>query len=352
MPISVSLLAGSPFSHRGFLRERFSCRQGLRRQRRHLNKQRFARFVQWHFSSRHRHPVLARKQAKTYKFNPLKDVQDLRRPESSSASFEDDWLRRRPGQTAGFPQGGWPRRLGTFFENRRHHRHPEEPRRPPTDFRHRLRTIQRHAGRNRFFPKNTNWPDVRPLPGPAPSAPGPSSICASIAAASAFLHRSRSALGRQDHQEGAGMETPEGRTRKHCVDQAMDDSLRRPRHQVHVHHAEATRRPFASGLEKEGSSHRQGRASRASSAGGTEMTSQWIRFMIEEYLTKDTYIAPTYGNTLMGLARRRHAETREHYKIAYYAPQTARRGPGGWTSKTTPRKSKSARPAGVLLTKR
>src|ERR671935_281694 len=36
--------------------------------------------------------------------------------------------------------------------------------------------------------------------------------------------------------------------------------------------------------------------------GGTEMTSQWIRFAIEELLGPGVYIAPTYGNTLMGLA--------------------------------------------------
>ena len=31
--------------------------------------------------------------------------------------------------------------------------------------------------------------------------------------------------------------------------------------------------------------------------GGTEMTSQWIRFAIEELLGPGIYIAPTYGNT-------------------------------------------------------
>jgi len=54
--------------------------------------------------------------------------------------------------------------------------------------------------------------------------------------------------------------------------------------------------------------------------GGTEMTSQWIRFTIEEYLGKDVYIAPTYGNTLMGLAAA-ELPVPPDYKIAYYAPQ-------------------------------
>jgi len=55
--------------------------------------------------------------------------------------------------------------------------------------------------------------------------------------------------------------------------------------------------------------------------GGTEMTSQWIRFTIEELLAPDVYIAPTYGNTLMGLAVAAMPRPEEQYKITYYAPQ-------------------------------
>src|SRR4029077_14001523 len=55
--------------------------------------------------------------------------------------------------------------------------------------------------------------------------------------------------------------------------------------------------------------------------GGTEMTSQWIRFAIEELLGPDVYIAPTYGNTLMGLAASDMRTAEQNYKIAYYAPQ-------------------------------
>jgi hypothetical protein len=73
-------------------------------------------------------------------------------------------------------------------------------------------------------------------------------------------------------------------------------------------------------LEKEGSS-----ISKAGITGifigGTEMTSQWIRFAMEEYLGPDVYIAPTYGNTLMGLAASEMPKASEGYKIAYYAPQ-------------------------------
>jgi phenylacetate-coenzyme A ligase PaaK-like adenylate-forming protein len=55
--------------------------------------------------------------------------------------------------------------------------------------------------------------------------------------------------------------------------------------------------------------------------GGTEMTSQWIRFAIEELLGPSVYIAPTYGNTLMGLAASEMPTAEQGYKIAYYAPQ-------------------------------
>ena len=55
--------------------------------------------------------------------------------------------------------------------------------------------------------------------------------------------------------------------------------------------------------------------------GGTEMTSQWIRFAIEELLGPDIYIAPTYGNTLMGLACSDMPTAADNFKITYYAPQ-------------------------------
>jgi phenylacetate-coenzyme A ligase PaaK-like adenylate-forming protein len=74
-------------------------------------------------------------------------------------------------------------------------------------------------------------------------------------------------------------------------------------------------------LEKEGSSIVKS-GIKGIFCGGTEMTAQWIRFAIEEYLEggKDVYIAPTYGNTLMGLAAAEMPKPPD-YKIAYYAPE-------------------------------
>jgi len=77
---------------------------------------------------------------------------------------------------------------------------------------------------------------------------------------------------------------------------------------------------LAGRLEKDGSSVAQ-QGITGIFCGGTEMTSQWIRFAIEELLGPGVYIAPTYGNTLMGLAASEMPAAADGYKIAYYAPQ-------------------------------
>jgi len=54
--------------------------------------------------------------------------------------------------------------------------------------------------------------------------------------------------------------------------------------------------------------------------GGTEMTAQFHRFAVEE-LCKDIYFAPTYGNTLMGLATHKQPfDPADNYAIIYYPP--------------------------------
>jgi hypothetical protein len=76
---------------------------------------------------------------------------------------------------------------------------------------------------------------------------------------------------------------------------------------------------LAARLEQEGSSIAKAGIT-GIFCGGTEMTSQWVRFAIEEFLGPGVYIAPTYGNTLMGLAAADMPEPPD-YKITYYAPQ-------------------------------
>ena len=54
--------------------------------------------------------------------------------------------------------------------------------------------------------------------------------------------------------------------------------------------------------------------------GGTEMTPQFHRFAVEELLGPDIYFAPTYGNTLMGLATHKAPTKDDNWAIIYYPP--------------------------------
>jgi phenylacetate-coenzyme A ligase PaaK-like adenylate-forming protein len=53
--------------------------------------------------------------------------------------------------------------------------------------------------------------------------------------------------------------------------------------------------------------------------GGTEMTQQFHRLAVEEFLD-GAYFAPTYGNTLMGLAVHKPRAAEDDYAIIYYPP--------------------------------
>ena len=55
--------------------------------------------------------------------------------------------------------------------------------------------------------------------------------------------------------------------------------------------------------------------------GGTTMNPQYTRFIVEEVLENRIGFAPTYGNTLMGLAASRPILPEDKYSITYYAPQ-------------------------------
>lgn len=56
-------------------------------------------------------------------------------------------------------------------------------------------------------------------------------------------------------------------------------------------------------------------------SGGTEFTPQFTREAMEEMLENRVYMTPTYGNTLMGLACSKPVGPHDGYKITYYAPQ-------------------------------
>jgi phenylacetate-coenzyme A ligase PaaK-like adenylate-forming protein len=55
--------------------------------------------------------------------------------------------------------------------------------------------------------------------------------------------------------------------------------------------------------------------------GGTSMAPQYVRFLVEEVLENKIGFAPTYGNTLMGLAPSRPLRPEDNYSLTYHAPQ-------------------------------
>jgi phenylacetate-coenzyme A ligase PaaK-like adenylate-forming protein len=54
--------------------------------------------------------------------------------------------------------------------------------------------------------------------------------------------------------------------------------------------------------------------------GGTEMTPQFHRFAVEELCGPNVFFAPTYGNTLMGLAVSKPRLPEDNYALIYYPP--------------------------------
>jgi phenylacetate-coenzyme A ligase PaaK-like adenylate-forming protein len=55
--------------------------------------------------------------------------------------------------------------------------------------------------------------------------------------------------------------------------------------------------------------------------GGTSMTTQVVRFLVEEVLENRAQFVPTYGNTLMGLACCKPVSAADGFTLTYYAPQ-------------------------------
>jgi hypothetical protein len=55
--------------------------------------------------------------------------------------------------------------------------------------------------------------------------------------------------------------------------------------------------------------------------GGTSMTPQYVRFLVEEVLENRIGFYPTYGNTLMGLAASVPLRPEDNFSLTYYAPQ-------------------------------
>ena len=167
-------------------------------------------------------------------FDPRKEVKgfdDLKK----FGLFEDEWLR-------GGPVRRWvPKAMQNkpiyVFETGGTTGIPKS-RVVVEDLWHRLRDVQRHAA-GEVFPQGRQLADARPVR-PAAAAAGRRAPLP-VSRRHLLLRRPRSALGGQAHQEGldgAPQGVPGARHRP-----GADRPVGRPRHQVHVHHAEAARRP-------------------------------------------------------------------------------------------------------------
>jgi phenylacetate-coenzyme A ligase PaaK-like adenylate-forming protein len=265
--------------------------------------------VQWHFHPENGTPFWLEK-ARTFKFHPLKDVQrfeDLKQ----FGLFEDDWMRGGPVRRF-IPKALQNKPLYVFETG------------GTTGIPKSRVVVEDHwidyetfsdSLPDKFFPKGANWMMLGPS--------GPRRL--RLAVEHLCQHRGGICFcvdldprwvvklikkGWMEHLKAY---------QEHVIDQAL--TILSANHDIKcMFTTPKLLDALATRLEKEGSSIAKAGIT-GIFCGGTEMTSQWIRFAMEEFLGPDVYIAPTYGNTLMGLAASEMPKREEGYKIAYYAPQ-------------------------------
>jgi phenylacetate-coenzyme A ligase PaaK-like adenylate-forming protein len=265
--------------------------------------------IEWHFNPQTGAPFWIEK-AKDLGFDPRKEVKsfaDLKK----FGHFEDDWLR-------GGPVRRWvPKALQAkpiyVFETGGTTGIPKS-RVVIDDFRIDYELFSQSLP-DRYFPKGANWLMLGPS--------GPRRL--RLAVEHLCQHRGGICFcvdldprwvvklikkGWMEHLKAY---------QEHVIDQAM--TVLSANHEIKCMFTTPKLLDALAGrLEKEGTTvAKQGIT--GVFCGGTEMTSQWIRFAIEEFLGPDVYIAPTYGNTLMGLAASEMPAAADDYKICYYAPQ-------------------------------
>lgn len=265
--------------------------------------------VQWHFHPENGTPFWLEK-AKEFKFNPLKDVQcfeDLKK----FGLFEDEWLRGGPVRRW-IPKALQNKPLYVFETG------------GTTGIPKSRVVVEDHwidyemfseSLPDKFFPKGSNWMMLGPS--------GPRRL--RLAVEHLCQHRGGICFcvdldprwvvklikkGWMEHLKAY---------QEHVIDQAM--TILSANHDIKcMFTTPKLLDALAARIEKEGSTLAK-MGITGIFCGGTEMTSQWIRFAMEEFLGPEVYIAPTYGNTLMGLAASEMPKREEGYKIAYYAPE-------------------------------
>jgi phenylacetate-coenzyme A ligase PaaK-like adenylate-forming protein len=264
--------------------------------------------MQWHFSPETGSPFWL-EFAKKLSFDPRRDVQsfaDLRR----FPPFEDDWLR-------GGPVGRWvPKGLAGepifVFETGGTTGVPKS-RVASRDFRTDYELFSDTLPEE-FFPKGSNWLMLGPS--------GPRRLRLSVEHLAQYrggicfcidldprwviklIHK-----GWNEHLKAY---------QAHCIDQAV--TILGAGHDIRcMFGTPKLIEALCLRLEEQGTTLRK-QGVLGIFAGGTEFTPQWTRFAVEELLD-GTYLTPTYGNTLMGLAASKPVGPEDGYKISYYAPQ-------------------------------
>ena len=265
--------------------------------------------VRWHFSPDTGTPFWLEK-AKSYSFDPLKDINcfdDLKR----FGHFEDEWLRGGPVRR--WVPKGMADRPWYVFETGGTTGIPKS-RVVCDDFRIDYEQFS-HTLPDQFFPKGSNWLMLGPS-GPRRlrlavehMAQYRGGICFCVDLDPRWVIKVIK-KGWMEHLRAY---------QDHVIDQAM--TVLGAGHEIKcMFTTPKLLDSLVKRLEDKGSSlEKEGIT--GIFCGGTEMTSQWIRFTIEEYLGGGTYIAPTYGNTLMGLAASEMPCAEDNFKIAYYAPE-------------------------------
>jgi phenylacetate-coenzyme A ligase PaaK-like adenylate-forming protein len=265
--------------------------------------------VRWHFSPETGTPFWLEK-AKSFKFNPLKDINkfdDLQ----LFGHFEDEWLRGGPVRR--WVPKAYDKKPIYVFETGGTTGIPKS--RIVSEDHWIDYELFSESLPDKFFPKGSNWLMLGPS--------GPRRL--RLAVEHLAQHRGGICFcvdldprwviklikkGWMEHLKAY---------QEHVIDQAL--TVLSANHEIKCMFTTPKLLDALAGrLEKEGKTIAQCGITGVF-CGGTEMTSQWIRFAIEELLGPGVYIAPTYGNTLMGLAASEMPTAEDNFKIAYYAPE-------------------------------
>jgi phenylacetate-coenzyme A ligase PaaK-like adenylate-forming protein len=266
--------------------------------------------VAWHFNPDTGAPFWLER-AKSFKFNPLKDVQtvdDLK----LFGLFEDEWLRGGPLQRW-IPRGLKGKPIYVFETGGTtgipKSRIASEDWK--TDYELMSQTLP-----DEYFPKGANWLMLGPS-GPRRLrlavehlAQYRGGICFCVDLDPRWVVR----LLKDRRIDEVN------RYKEHCIEQAL--TVLKAGHDIKcMFTTPKLLEALAQALEKQGRSIKETGITGIFS-GGTEFTPQFTRFAVEELLDNGAvYMTPTYGNTLMGLACSKPVGPEDGYKISYYAPQ-------------------------------